>query len=149
MSNELLKQILYEISDIKKLQTDMGKQQKQMAGHLVTMEERQGRMEGRLDSMEERQGRMEVRLDGVEEKQSRIEGRLDNMEERQGRMEEDIGEIKISVKRLEENQPKDIMAMLYTINDKIDHSLIDIEYLKEKTGRHDADIHRIKKLMES
>jgi hypothetical protein len=65
------------------------------------------------------------------------------------KIEKDVEEIKAVVSRIEADQPKDISVMLQLINRKLDMHNIDLEYLKGKAGKHDADINRINKMMES
>lgn len=76
--------------------------------------------------------------------------------EGQQKIQQDITEMKATVNRIEEtvnrleaDQPKDISAMLNVINRKLDIHNIDLEYLKGKSGKHDADIHRVNKMLES
>lgn len=99
--------------------------------------------------MEETQVQMNVRLGRVEETQEQMNVRLGRMEETQDRMENDITEIKASVKRIEENEPQEVLSLLRIMNRKMDYVAIDVEYLKEKTGKHDVEINRLNKLTQS
>ncbi|ERI08430.1 hypothetical protein [Aneurinibacillus aneurinilyticus] len=85
-----------------------------------------------------------------------LDEKLSPVVENQQKMQQDITEIKKAVgrieetvNRLEEDQPKDISVMLQLVSRKLDIHNIDLEYLKGKAGKHDADINRINKMMES
>lgn len=85
-----------------------------------------------------------------------LDEKLSPAVENQQKMQQDITEIKKvigrieeTVNRLEEDQPKDISVMLQLVNRKLDIHNMDMEYLKGKAGKHDADINQINKMMES
>ncbi|MFE4200629.1 hypothetical protein [Aneurinibacillus aneurinilyticus] len=85
-----------------------------------------------------------------------LDEKLSPVVENQQKMQQDITEIKKAVgrieetvNRLEEDQPKDISVMLQLVSRKLDIHNMDLEYLKGKAGKHDADINRINKMMES
>jgi hypothetical protein len=81
----------------------------------------------------------------LDEKLNPIQEKLQKLD----KIEKDVEEIKAVVSRIEADQPKDISTMLQLINRKLDMHNIDLEYLKGKTGKHDADINRINRMMES
>ncbi|OAT74597.1 hypothetical protein [Parageobacillus thermoglucosidasius] len=115
------------------------------------LEENQLRLEERQQRLEERQQRLEERQQRLEERQQRLEEQQQRLEERQQRWEEKLDnfiiETRSHFKKIEE-ELADHRRMFELLSNDWRSAKIDIEYLSAKTGKHDMEIHQIKKRLE-
>jgi chromosome segregation ATPase len=115
------------------------------------LEERQQRLEERQQRLEERQQRLEEQQQRLEERQQRLEEQQQRLEERQQRWEEKLDNFLIETrshfKKIEEELAEH-RRMFELLSNDWRNAKIDIDYLSAKTGKHDAEIHQIKKRLE-
>jgi chromosome segregation ATPase len=118
---------------------------------LARLEEGQQRLEENQLRLEERQQRLEERQQRLEERQQRLEEQQQRLEERQQRWEEKLDnfiiETRSHFKKIEE-ELADHRRMFELLSNDWRSAKIDIEYLSAKTGKHDMEIHQIKKRLE-
>lgn len=62
---------------------------------------------------------------------SQMNNRFDTLDAKVTNVEQEVTEIKTSVKRIEENEPQDIVAMLYNINNKLEFKSYDVSALNK------------------
>jgi chromosome segregation ATPase len=117
----------------------------------LRLEENQLRLEERQQRLEERQQRLEERQQRLEERQQRLEEQQQRLEERQQSWEEKLDnfiiETRSHFKKIEEELVEH-RRMLELLSNDWRNAKIDIDYLSAKTGKHDAEIHQIKKRLE-
>jgi hypothetical protein len=105
----------------------------------------------RLGRLEEGQQRLEENQLRLEERQQRLEERQQRLEERQQRWEEKLDNFLIETrshfKKIEEELAEH-RRMFELLSNDWRNAKIDIDYLSAKTGKHDAEIHQIKKRLE-
>ncbi|BDG46550.1 hypothetical protein [Parageobacillus sp. KH3-4] len=125
--------------------------QQRLEENQLRLEERQQRLEERQQRLEERQQRLEERQQRLEERQQRLEEQQQRLEERQQRWEEKLDnfiiETRSHFKKIEE-ELADHRRMFELLSNDWRSAKIDIEYLSAKTGKHDMEIHQIKKRLE-
>lgn len=115
------------------------------------LEENQLRLEERQQRLEERQQRLEERQQRLEERQQRLEEQQQRLEERQQRWEEKLDNFIIETRshfKKIEKELADHRRMFELLSNDWRSAKIDIEYLSAKTGKHDMEIHQIKKRLE-
>jgi chromosome segregation ATPase len=125
--------------------------QQRLEENQLRLEERQQRLEERQQRLEERQQRLEERQQRLEERQQRLEEQQQRLEERQQRWEKKLDnfiiETRSHFKKIEEELVEH-RRMLELLSNDWRNAKIDIDYLSAKTGKHDAEIHQIKKRLE-
>lgn len=125
--------------------------QQRLEENQLRLEERQQRLEERQQRLEERQQRLEERQQRLEEQQQRLEEQQQRLEERQQRWEEKLDNFLIETrshfKKIEEELGEH-RRMFELLSNDWRNVKIDIDYLSAKTGKHDAEIHQIKKRLE-
>jgi hypothetical protein len=118
---------------------------------LAGLEVGQQRLEENQLRLEERQQRLEERQQRLEERQQRLEEQQQRLEERQQRWEEKLDHFMIEtrshLKKIEEELVEH-RRMFELLSNDWRNAKIDIDYLSAKTGKHDAEIHQIKKRLE-
>ncbi|GLH64986.1 hypothetical protein [Parageobacillus sp. G301] len=118
---------------------------------LQPVHERLGRLEEGQLRLEENQLRLEERQQRLEERQQRLEEQQQRLEERQQRWEEKLDNFLIETrshfKKIEEELAEH-RRMFELLSNDWRNAKIDIDYLSAKTGKHDAEIHQIKKRLE-
>ena len=172
---QLLNKILGELQDLKsdvgglaQGQEQLGKRFDGMETRFDGLEERFNGMETRFDGLEERFNGMETRFDGLEERFTGMEIRFDGLEERFNGMEirfdglEEcftgmetrfdgleikVDEIQGSLNRIEEGQPKDILAILDRIEKKMDGKFhvkdAEINILNQRVFRLETQVEQL------
>ncbi|SFA44955.1 hypothetical protein SAMN05192569_100872 [Parageobacillus thermantarcticus] len=125
--------------------------QQRLEENQLRLEERQQRLEERQQRLEERQQRLEERQQRLEERQQRLEEQQQRLEERQQRWEEKLDNFIIETRshfKKIEKELADHRRMFELLSNDWRSAKIDIEYLSAKTGKHDMEIHQIKKRLE-
>ncbi len=69
--------------------------------------------------------------------------------ERFDKVDQQINEVLQRLEVIEQGQQEDIKGALTLINKKVDSITYDIDYLSEKTGKHDTKINSIEKRIQS
>ncbi len=113
--NDILKQILDEIQGMK---TNMQNMNADISDMKTDMQNMNADISGMKTDMQNMNANISTRFDNIETKFSILQT--------------DVNEIKSIVKRIEENHPEDIHAMLKTINRKLDQRDIDIQVLNKR-----------------
>jgi chromosome segregation ATPase len=93
------KELVGKVTTLEQGQKNLEQGQKELVGKVTTLEQGQKELVGKVTTMDKRLNRLELRND---------------------EMQNDVTEIRKVVHRLEENQPKDIEAILERINNKVD-----------------------------
>ncbi|WP_152912106.1 hypothetical protein [Caloranaerobacter sp. TR13] len=134
MVNELLKQILGELKDLK--------------SDISSLKENQAKMQEDISSLKENQVR-------IQEDISKMQEDISSLKENQVKMQEDISELKQGQVRLEtkldevSNKLDDLEAKNaqrhIEVNGKLDKITDDIEFIKHKEFENEQDIFKIKK----
>lgn len=75
---------------------------------------------------------------------SQMNNRFDSLEAKMSTMELDIKDVKSSVKRIEENEPQDITAMLNNINDKLELKSYDVSALNKRLFNVESTIEQMR-----
>ena len=158
---QLLNKILGELQDLKsdvgglaQGQEQLGKRFDGMETRFDGLEERFTGMETRFDGLEERFTGMEIRFDGLEERFNGMEIRFDGLEEcftgmetRFDGLEIKVDEIQGSLNRIEEGQPKDILAILDRIEKKMDGKFhvkdAEINILNQRVFRLETQVEQL------
>ena len=69
--------------------------------------------------------------------------------ERFDRVDIQFKEVLNRLENIEKNQQEDVKGTLNLISKKVDSIIYDIEYLSEKTGKHDIKINSLEKRIQS
>jgi hypothetical protein len=99
----------------------------------------------------EQLARLEEGQQRLEENQLRLEERQQRLEERQQRWEEKLDNFMIETRshfKIIEEELAEHRRMFELLSNDWRNAKIDIDYLSAKTGKHDAEIHQIKKRLE-
>jgi chromosome segregation ATPase len=126
-----------------------------------------------VQDLKEGQKRLENDVTGLKEGQKRLENDVTGLKEGQKRLETDVADLKRDVNDLKKGQErletkmdhvttemrshfKHIENILEShqkvfevVSDEMKSMRIDIEYLSGKTGKHDTEIHNLKKRFQS
>lgn len=99
------------------------------------------------------------RVRGIEDEvlnvKSQINNRFDSLETKVASVQVDVSDIKAGVERLEENEPKDILAMLSNLDKKLDVNheelvdelqdlKLDLDFTYQKTTLNERELHKLK-----
>lgn len=64
-------------------------------------------------------------------------------------LKQDVSDVKAQLDRIEDTQQLEVFGMLKVVDKKITNVSYDIDYLREQSSRHDMDIERLKKRIQS
>lgn len=92
---------------------------------------------------------MNRRFEEVNQRFEKVDARFDIIDHRLEHIEKDIQDIKRSVAPIEENQPKDILAMLHRMDKKLDHHDNEVLALNKRVSMLETEIVRIDKQLQS
>ncbi|MBE3570003.1 MAG: hypothetical protein IMW92_07765 [Bacillales bacterium] len=137
------------------------------------MKEGQKRLETDVAGLKEGQKRLESDVAGLKEGQKRLETDVGGLKEGQKRLETDVAALKQDVNDLNKGQERlerktDLVitemrshfkhietrleshqTIFEVVSNEMKSIRIDIEYLSGKTGKHDTEIHNLKKRLQS
>lgn len=98
-----------------------------------------------IHQLQQSQSRLDENQVRLEQNQSEMSGRFERVEQNQNDMSARLERIEQAVIRIEEAQPKDIMAMLHNIhNDLIDKDSA-ISVLNKRMFRLETDVEKLSK----
>ena len=90
---------------------------------------------------------IDSRFNEVDDRFNRIDNRFNEVDNRFNEMDGKLGEIKSQLDRIEAESNDDIVALLETINGKLETLATkeDVEYLAGRVGRTELEIDRLKR----
>jgi hypothetical protein len=75
--------------------------------------------------------------------------RFDKVDQRFNVVDHQFTEVLTRLDRIEESQQEDVKGTLQLISKKVDGIRFDVDYLSEKTGKHDTKINSLEKKIQS
>lgn len=84
-------------------------------------------------------------MDKMDKRFDALDNRLDGMDQRFDTMDITLEIMDEKLDRIERGQQEDIQSMLKLINGNVDRISYELDYLSEKTGRHDTKINTLEK----
>ena len=75
--------------------------------------------------------------------------RFDKVDQRFNEVGHQFKEVLTRLNRIEESQQEDVKGTLQLISKKVDGIRFDVDYLSEKTGKHDTKINSLEKRIQS
>ncbi|WLR57258.1 exotoxin beta-grasp domain-containing protein [Mesobacillus subterraneus] len=75
--------------------------------------------------------------------------RFDKVDQRFNEVDHQFKEVLTRLNRIEESQQEDVKGTLQLISKKVDGIRFDVDYLSEKTGKHDTKINSLEKRIQS
>ncbi|RED85228.1 hypothetical protein [Cohnella phaseoli] len=104
-------------------------------------------IDSRFNEVDDRFNRIDNRFNEVDDRFNRIDNRFNEVDNRFNEMDGKLGEIKSQLDRIEAESNDDIVALLETINGKLETLATkeDVEYLAGRVGRTELEIDRLKR----
>ena len=108
-------------------------------------------IQGELKSVKENQvtfaKEVNQRFDGIDSRFNEVDNRFNEIDNRFNEMDGKLGDIKSQLDRIEAESNDDIVALLETINGKLETLATkeDVEYLAGRVGRTELEIDRLKR----
>jgi archaellum component FlaC len=96
----------------------------------------------RFDKVDEQLKEVDQRFNGVEQRFNKVDQRFNEVDHQ-------FKEVLTRLDRIEESQQGDVKGTLQLISKKIDGIRFDVDYLSEKTGKHDTKINSLEKRIQS
>jgi len=101
----------------------------------------------RFDGIDSRFNEVDDRFNRIDNRFNEVDNRFNEVDNRFNEMDGKLGEIKSQLDRIEAESNDDIVALLETINGKLETLATkeDVEYLAGRVGRTELEIDRLKR----